>query len=452
MPKYRVSDFCHSVMVSPDYWALYNSLTLGVMFVDRATNEMLDTAIGKIFDGNQLPQQTIEALQERRLIFPLGKRDDLTDYLKAQDLLRSNGVAILYLLLADGCNLACTYCYIEKVLPLDYIFTLMSKDTVERSLNLFAQNISKDIDEPKVVIYGGEPLLNKTAVHFAIDRFREMKKAGELPERTSLVINTNATLIDEEFLQLIAGKDVQIAVSLDGSKDMHDAMRKYKDGSGSYDQVIKNCKLMRAMGVNFGFSVTITKANIHHMEDLIRNIHEEFGMDSVGFNIAIHQSEEVIGMSKAEYAELISDKLISCFEICREKGIYEDRIMRKVNAFVAGYPYLYDCGAPGDQIVVSPGGMVGVCQAYCGDKRNFVPMDELGPIAENPIWSEWRYRSPLYQEQCYSCISLGICGGGCPYNAEIKTGSIWGIDESFCVHSKKTVHYLINDLFRQSAT
>jgi uncharacterized protein len=124
--------------------------------------------------------------------------------------------------------------------------------------------------------------------------------------------------------------------------------------------------------------------------------------------------------------------------------------MRKVNAFVAGYPYIYDCGAPGDQLVVSPEGMVGVCQAYCGNKKNFVPMDDIGKPAEHQIWSEWRFRSPLYQEQCYSCISLAICGGGCPYNAELKTGSIWGVDEAFCIHSKKTVEYLIKDLFKQT--
>jgi uncharacterized protein len=451
MLKYRISDFCHFVDVGSGYRAAYNSLTLGVVFMENKIAELFEKATGKIIQiPPDVPNELSEVMQERKLIFPLGERDDLKDYLRMQNLLRDNGIAILYLLATDGCNLGCTYCYIESALPADYKFSMMSRETADKALDLFVENISKTVDEPKVVIYGGEPLVNMDIVRYVIDRFQYIKAEGKIPKKTGLIINTNATLIDEDFLKFISGKEVQIAVSLDGDRKMHDEMRKYKDGTGSYDKVIENCKRMRDNGINFGFSVTVTKANIHRLEDVLVMIHEKFGMNSVGFNIAINQSENVIGMSEAEYAELVTEKLISCFKICRDKGIYEDRIMRKVNAFVSGYPYIYDCGAPGDQLVVSPDGMVGVCQAYCGNKKNFVSMNEIVKPADHPIWSEWRFRSPLYQDQCYSCIALSICGGGCPYNAELKSGSIWGIDEAFCVHSRGTVEFLIKDLYEQT--
>lgn len=454
--QFRVSDFCHFLRVADGITAMYNSLGLGVIFLTNEIAEIFSNAIGGIikeedFDLSMDEKEEIfRALIERKLIFPLGERYDLEDYLKIQKLLNDEGVAVLYLLLTDGCNLGCSYCYIENILPGNYSFSMMKEETAMKGLELFASKISQEIEEPKVILYGGEPLLNMDLVFKVINRFNEMKLSGKLPSKTSLTINTNATLINTFFLDFVQDKNIQIAVSLDGTKEMHDAMRKYKNGSGTYDKVIRNCELMVERGVNFGFSVTITKANINCLEDVLLWIYEKFGIRSIGFNIAIHQTEKILGMSEEQYAELVTQKLINCFKICRNLGIYEDRIMRKVDAFVKGYPYAYDCGAPGDQFVVSPEGLIGVCQAYCGDKKYFVPMSEIDSEESRQIWRDWRSRSPLYQKQCYQCISLGICGGGCPYNAELRTGSIWGIDKSFCTHSKGTVEFLIKDLYEQT--
>lgn len=450
---YSISDFCHIVTVDNNIKALYNSLSLGLVFVDHDMAAIFEKAVGGIIVASQaerIPEKLLTALLERRLIFPLGERNDLKDYLKIQKLLLSEGVSVLYLLTTDGCNLGCTYCYIENALPENYSFTMMSKETAVRGMELFAKNLSHDTKEPKVILYGGEPLLNSEVVYTAINHFEEMRCLGMLPKDTSLTINTNATLIDETFLGFVKGKDIQIAVSLDGTREMHNSMRKFKDGRGTYDKVIRNCEQMLKHGISFGFSITITKANIHNLEEVLLWVYEKFGVKSIGFNIAIHQNEKVIGMSEKEYGELVTQKLINCFKICREKGIYEDRIMRKVDAFVDGYPYIYDCGAPGDQFVISPEGLVGVCQAYCGNKKYFVPMDDVQDVRNHPIWKTWKSRSPLYQRQCYSCISIGICGGGCPYNAELKTGSIWGIDETLCIHSKGSVEFLIKDLYQQT--
>lgn len=451
MKNFRISDFCHFVDVGEKVKAVYNSLTLGVLFLQEEIAGILEKAIGGILEAQpNLTDNLLNALIKNRIIFPLGERSDLEDYINVNKLLNNEGVSVLYLLATDGCNLGCSYCYIKNALPEGYSFSMMDKNIAEKALQLYVANISKFIEEPKIVLYGGEPLLNMDVVFYVANRYTEMKLLGQLPEKTSLTINTNATLINEEFLYFIRNKNITIAVSLDGMKEMHDCMRKYRDGGGTYDQVTRNCFLMAERGINFGLSVTVTKANINDLENVLCWLHDKFGVLSIGFNIAIHQNEEVLGMAEEKYAELITQKLINCFKICREKGIYEDRMMRKVDAFVKGYPYIYDCGAPGDQFVVSPEGLVGICQAYCGNKKYFVPIDEIKNAKDHPIWKKWKSRSPIYQKQCYSCISLGICGGGCPYNAELKTGSIWGIDETFCVHSKKTVRFLLEDLYQQT--
>ena len=152
------------------------------------------------------------------------------------------------------------------------------------------------------------------------------------------------------------------------------------------------------------------------------------------------------GIDREDYAERVADKLISCFLISRERGIYEDRIMRKVKSYVEGRIYFYDCGGCGGQMVISPDGQVGVCQAYCGTKKYFVPLTDDFDPATHPFWQEWRKRSPISMPQCVDCVALGNCGGGCPFAAETKTGSIWNVDDSFCFFSQKVINFLVKDL------
>ncbi|OGF26655.1 hypothetical protein A2477_03230 [Candidatus Falkowbacteria bacterium RIFOXYC2_FULL_47_12] len=451
----RLSDFCHIEAVGNGTFVLYNALTAGVLFVEGAIAQLLRNAAGNIFALDDIPlsehQRNIfsAALLERRLAFPVGQRLDLEDYQKMQKLLQGNGIGILYLLLADGCNLACKYCYIENAIPLTHVFSTMTQDTAEAALQSFARVVAQDIEEPQVILYGGEPLLNKSVLYWVINRVVALKQESVLPEKTGITINTNGTLIDQTFISFVKGKNIQISISLDGKQDAHDMMRCYRDGSGSFENVMNACKQMRNNGVDFGFSVTVTKANIEHMEEIILWLHEEFQINSIGFNIVIDRNEELLGMSEDVFADKLTQQLIQCFKLCREKGIYEDRIMRKVDAFIKGYPYLYDCGAPGDQMVVTPQGMVGVCQAFCGSQKYFIPLADFKEPSNHPIWQQWRYRSPFYQKQCYDCVALGICGGGCPYNAEKQHGSMWALDDMFCTHARGTLRFLLQDLYRQ---
>ena len=113
-------------------------------------------------------------------------------------------------------------------------------------------------------------------------------------------------------------------------------------------------------------------------------------------------------------------------------------------------PVVSDCGGCGLQIVVSPDGKIGVCQAFCGEKNFFVTesFETFNPES-HPFWKQWRHRSPLTNETCKSCIALGNCGGGCPYNAYRTKGTIAALDERFCIHARETTYFLIRDLWKR---
>jgi len=124
--------------------------------------------------------------------------------------------------------------------------------------------------------------------------------------------------------------------------------------------------------------------------------------------------------------------------------------MRKVNSFSSQKIHPYDCAASGSrQIVIAPDGQVGICHGYIGSRKHFV-----GTVFDNDLivedtltYKDWKKRSPITMKQCQSCVALGTCGGGCPCDAEISKGSIWELDERFCVHAKMTIDWIIKDLW-----
>lgn len=128
--------------------------------------------------------------------------------------------------------------------------------------------------------------------------------------------------------------------------------------------------------------------------------------------------------------------------------------MRKAKAFVEGKMHIFDCAAAGgNQIVIAPDGHVGICQAFLGSREYFVSQveDKNFDPATNPAFLEWKDRAPVNMDECLDCEGLGICGGGCPYNAFATEGSIWNLDKRFCKHTLKALDFLVWDLYESNS-
>ena len=300
------------------------------------------------------------------------------------------------------------------------------------------------------MIYGGEPTLNKEVLLETLKYIDALKEKGDLPKTVSVTLNTNGILLDEEILTQCKTSGAVVAISIDGPKEIHDQMRIYSSGKGTFDEVIRSYWLAKKSGVKTGICVTIDQHNISKMKEIVHWLADELDARGMGFNILIENSIVQPENRHYDYAELIAQKLIESFKVARSKGVYEDRMMRRVKNFLDKEPVLSDCGGCGLQIVVSPDSKIGVCQAFCGTKEFFVaePFETFEPES-HPFWKQWRKRSPLANEICKNCIALGNCGGGCPYNAYRTKGRIDALDERFCAHAKATTYFLIRDLWEK---
>lgn len=423
MPLIKLSSLVH-VLVDErrEALALYHSLKISPIYLDIAAVGFIQGLSGSINSSSlDSSERAIVQLLEKHGFLSNGSDGSLSEIDEKGRLLESS-LTTMYLILTEHCNLGCKYCFVEGNFPHGYVRSAMSWEVAKRSIDLLIAQRNRHA-ECEVWFYGGEPLLEAELLFKCLDYLQQNDSAIDK------ILITNGTMINEEMANRLTKYDINISVSLDGPESVHDSMRVKRDGTGSYEQVISGIDCMKRAGCDFGVSCTIGEEAASRVVDIAQWINEAIRPNSLGMNLLIDTAELTV---TEKYIEQATKGLIDYFEISREEGISEGRIMRKVKAFINRALYTKDCAACGHQIVVSPEGRIGICHEGLGAKDFFIGsvFEEFHFRSDSAI-SDWARRSPLSMPECYSCFALGICGGGCPYSAMVRHGSIWDVDKRF---------------------
>lgn len=170
------------------------------------------------------------------------------------------------LCVTQDCNLRCNYCvysgqfkYYRK-----HKKNYMTEKLAMDAANYFLNHASAD-DDLYFTFYGGEPFLNFPL----ISKVQKYLK-DNLNERVNFSITTNGTLLNKAIIDFIIYNKIFLTISLDGEKTTHDKNRKFANGEGSFDRIMKNIEnLKNAYGELFGvyvsFSTTLS-ANCDYKE------------------------------------------------------------------------------------------------------------------------------------------------------------------------------------------
>ncbi|MFP4366765.1 MAG: radical SAM protein, partial [Bacteroidales bacterium] len=146
------------------------------------------------------------------------------------------------------CNLDCTYCYyLEKknLYPYAKGFRL-NDDLLEQFIKEYIE--AQDVPVVSFVWQGGEPTL------LGVDYFRkavELQKKYSGGKRIDNALQTNGTLLTDEFCEFLKKENFLVGLSIDGPKDVHDHYRLTVKGEPSWDRVMDGLKLLKKHGVEF---------------------------------------------------------------------------------------------------------------------------------------------------------------------------------------------------------
>lgn len=362
----------------------------------------------------------------------------------------------MYLLPTSACNFRCKYCFVEddqRHLKPEF----MDMATAENAVRVFAR-LSQGFPEPSTTFYGGEPLLNPKTTFFALRLLRQLEAEGKFARNIRISLLTNGSLVDDEAVRVFQETRPSISVSMDGPQLLHDAARVNEHGLGTFDAAVAGYKRLQSAGLQPGISCTLNGFTIEHIDEIVDFILTDLRPVGMGFNLLLPQVDGKSACPGYD-AEFATQQLIRAFKRLREAGIYEDRMMRRVRPFLERRMHLKDCMGVGGQLVVAPSGRVGPCQAFLGvDDPRYFPFDirELAEggdrlnsadIYAEPLFDEWRHRFPLNMRACADCAAISICGGGCPYAAQVTEGSIWEVDARVCSQAKNILDWMIWDTY-----
>jgi uncharacterized protein len=174
------------------------------------------------------------------------------------------------------CNLDCDYCY----LPDRNSTARMSLATVR----LAAQRLLADKlagDELTVVWHAGEPLTLPAAWYD--DAIAEIHQVLGQHCTVSHSIQTNGTLIDDQWCALIRRHGIRVGVSVDGPAELHDAHRRTRDGKGTHARVLRGMACLREHGIEFHAIAVVSPATFAQ-PDAFFDFFEAQGIQDVGCN------------------------------------------------------------------------------------------------------------------------------------------------------------------------
>lgn len=447
------------------YFALCHSLNLEVVFLETQYEEIVDLLrLGTTTTHlcNRFPNlsdqigMVMEELCRTDLVVLVDTDDMALLEEKRKVHVLSPGLETLYLIVTDGCNLKCRYCFINNNMPKGYCPTTMTFSVAREAIDMFFLNLSRnppsyDRLKKTIFFYGGEPFSNFELIRQITGYISSVysKEVGAMGEKFRFSIVTNGTLINEEIAKFVGDHgNLDIAISIDGPEEVHDQMRICANGEGSFAKAIHGYELLKKVGGKSDISIssTVGEHNIDKLP-LLLDLHRKHGFASINLNPLMDTACQTVSM---EYMQKVSQKILEYFMLAREEGVYEDRVMRKAKSFMEKRIHAYDCQALGAQLVCAPDGQLGVCHEGVGMKNFFFgQVSKDFDFHQNPVINEWKKRTPLNMPQCFNCSALGICGGGCAYGARLRNGSIWSVDDRFCVHSLATLDWLIWDLFKR---
>lgn len=352
--------------------------------------------------------------------------------------------SILYLMLTQHCNLSCGYCPIPD-LAKKYGKRLMSIEDTKAGVDLWSRHLRDNFDpetEYCVIFYGGEPLLNKKAILPIAGYIKDRIVSGDLPGGIRLILSTNATLVDENVIEICRDLRVTVTVGIDGFNPQQNADRIYSDSGQSLDQVIENIRRLVKGGVTTCASVSITPSNLDSIDDLY-NFFRDLGVKKFGFNFLKGRAlSRYNGVNEEDFLRQASQKVIRAYEISGLEN-FEYQMEKKILAFRSQQFYPLDCTCYGSQIVVQPDGQITNCPFYRNDMGHVRQINRDFRIWKTSTVKKWRKRLPLYNQAYANYDAKSLCGGGCAWNNIDLNGKVMEIDMASWIFSEEVFDFLL---------
>ncbi len=318
-----------------------------------------------------------------------------------------------------ACNLNCEYCYYKDISLRREIkdYGFMSNNTIESIVE------KAYFETEKVVTFafqGGEPLL--VGIEFYYQFFEYIKKYNVHQIKTDIIIQTNGTLINNEWAKLFNQHNVLIGVSLDGTEELHNIFRVDYQKNPTYTLVMNAIKILEKYQINFNIITVLNKfvaINIEKIYIFYKNNHFDFiqFIEVLDRNF-LQNGQDTFSLNNEDYFKFLKD-LFCLWYIDINNGIYIsirtfDVMIHKLLGNDGAIP-CFNKGVCQNQNVIEANGDVFSCDFYVTEKYSLgnLVTDSIYSILKSERSIDFIENSLIIPKECRACSYYKLCRNGC---------------------------------------
>lgn len=355
------------------------------------------------------------------------------------------------------CNINCRYCY----LPDRNSKALVKPDTLS---NLFVQIFTSGWVQNglSVVWHAGEPMV--LPIGFYRNAFRMIDRLKPPDLAVTHSFQTNGTLINEAWCEFFAAEQVNLGVSIDGPRRLHDRNRVTRSGKGTFDRTIAGIRLLRRSQVPFHVISVLSTDSLAAPREMF-DFYVEEGIEHVCFNVEESEGDHVsqsFGDSDIEGAYYrflrefwrLSAAAPGKIAFVREIEHALQQVIRPKDA-----PFVNQLIDPfaitsmdwaGNISTFSPE-LLGLKNAQYGDfLLGNINRDKLLDLPQRPNFTKMLEDIETGVAMCRErCEYFSVCGGGEPVNKLAENGTFASTETTYCRMTKMRATDLVLEMLER---
>lgn len=355
----------------------------------------------------------------------------------------TRGFQVMTKPIGPRCNLDCKYCYYlekERLYPEEKKFRMPEAVLETYIRDYIAAQATAGQTEIWFSWQGGEPTM------LGVDYFRQVValQQAHCPPGVTIrnALQTNATLIDDEWAAFLLDHDFLVGVSIDGPRKIHDRYRYYRTGAGSFDKVMDGIRLLQQHKVEMNALVVVQRESARKPREVYRFL-KKTGFRHIQFIPIVERTQPDGSLSGPPQDDADIESQVSRWSVLPKdfgdflNAVFDEWVRHDVGeVFVQffevqlglwlGLPaslcvFAEECG---QALAMEHNGDLYACDHYV------YPGYRLGNIMETPIETlaslpeQHRFgeaKRTSLPGQCRACEFRFACNGGCPKHRILST-------------------------------
>ena len=266
----------------------------------------------------------------------------------------------------------------------------------------------------EIDFFGGEPLMNMPVVKYAVEYGKEQAKAHG--KEFSFTMTTNALLLTDENIEYLNREMDNIVISIDGRREVHNRVRKTRNGADAYDLILSSAKKLRAVRGNKRYYIrgTFTAFNPDFSKDVLALA--DAGFDQISVEPVVLPQDNPMAITSDMVGDILReyDKLAEAYIDRRSSGRWFNffHFMIDLEEGPCIMKRLSGCSAGCGYIAVSPVGDIYPCHQFVGE-ADYRIGNVLDDTFDQKIPDAFADITVNNKAKCENCFAKYYCSGGC---------------------------------------